>query len=74
MQRVLLKEVVIFILLVLVVAPLMHPDLLSTPSERFGAMMEKENYWHPLLYTSVLYALIAVARWVVYLIKKIIRR
>jgi ABC-type multidrug transport system fused ATPase/permease subunit len=74
MRKVLLKEVVIFLLLVLVLAPLMHPDLLSTPAERFDAMAEKENYWHPLLYTFILYTIIAVVRSVVYLVKKIIRR
>ena len=61
-KQVLKKELLIYLLTLLVLALIMHIDLLSDPSARLQAMQEKENYTHPLLYSFVVYAVILILR------------
>ena len=56
------KELIIYLAMFLVLALLSHSDLLSTPSERFQLMYEKGNYFHPFLYTFVLYSILFIFR------------
>jgi ABC-type multidrug transport system fused ATPase/permease subunit len=69
MQKKLIREVVVFTTLLIFLALMMHPDLLSHPQERFSLMQERENFLHPFIYTFIIYTVIGVFRWIV---KKVI--
>ena len=56
------REILIYIFMLLVLAVVMHVDLLTDPSTRFEIMHEKENYSHPFLYTFVIYIIIFIIR------------
>jgi hypothetical protein len=66
MKNIMIREIAIYVILLIVLAFTMHPDLLS--GERFELMGERGNYFHPLLYTLILYLILLVIR---YIIKKI---
>ena len=55
-------ELVYFLVLLIALASMMHPDLLSTPLDRLQMMSEKENYFHPILWTSLIYMTIGLIR------------
>lgn len=61
-KQVLKKELLIYLLTLLVLALIMHIDLLSDPSARLQTMQEKENYTHPFLYSFVVYGTILILR------------
>ena len=56
------KEFLYYILTLLVLALIMHIDLLSDPFSRLQTMQEKGNYSHPFLYSFVVYFIILVLR------------
>ena len=56
------KEVLYYLLTLLVFALIMHIDLLSDPLSRFNTMHEKGNYSHPFLYSFVIYGVILIIR------------
>ena len=56
------REIFIYIAMILVLAVVMHIDLLSDPSSRFQTMYEKGNYSHPFLYTFFIYSIIFIVR------------
>ena len=56
------KEILYYLLTLLVLALIMHIDLLSDPFSRLQTMGEKENYTHPFLYSFVVYFIIFVLR------------
>ena len=70
MQKVILKEVVIYVVMLIALALIMHPDLLSSPSDRLALMQEKENFTHPILYSLIIYAVIGLLRLLFGWIKK----
>jgi len=70
MQRIMIREVAIYAILLVTLALLMHPDLLSNPIERLSVMQERANYIHPLVYAFVIYFFLLIVRFVV---KKIAR-
>ncbi|MDD3451973.1 MAG: hypothetical protein PHY84_07685 [Sulfurimonas sp.] len=51
--------------LLLILALLQHPDLLSSPLERAARMTEKGNFIHPFLWTSGVYLAVGLVRLVV---------
>jgi hypothetical protein len=65
-----IREVAIYAILLVTLALLMHPDLLSNPIERLSVMQERANYIHPLVYVFVIYFFLLIVRFVV---KKIAR-
>lgn len=71
MKSGLFREILIIISLLTIFALLIHPDLLNNPSHRFSSMMERENIWHPFLYTFLLYAIITIIRLFVALLKRL---
>lgn len=73
MKKVLLRETAIYAALLLMLALLMHPDLLTDPAERVRLMSEHSNYLHPLLYAGVLYVLIGIIRLLIHFIRRIVR-
>ena len=56
------REIIIYIVMLLLLAVVMHIDLLSDPSSRFQMMNEKENYSHPFLYTFFVYSILFIIR------------
>lgn len=56
------REVLIYLAMLLVLALVMHSDLLSDPSSRFQIMYEKGNYSHPFLYTFFIYGILFIIR------------
>ncbi len=65
MQKTLIREMAIYAILLVVLALMMHPDLLFNPTERISLMQERKNYFHPLIYTFILYSLFFFIRLVV---------
>jgi len=62
MSKIAIKELVIYLTLLVLFAFLMHPDLLESPSSRFSAMIGKQNYYHPLIYTFLIYLILYFLR------------
>ena len=55
-------ELLIFVTLLIVLALFMHSDLLTAPLDRLNLMSEKQNYLHPILWTSIIYTIIGFIR------------
>ncbi|MCK9472694.1 MAG: hypothetical protein WCY85_07275 [Sulfurimonas sp.] len=55
-------ELIYFIIIMLILATIQHSDLLHSPFARTGLMLEKGNYFHPLLWTFPIYAVIGLLR------------
>lgn len=68
-------EFLYFSILLIILAILQHSDLLTSPLNRVELMIQKENYFHPLLWTSIVYLVIGTLRliikYVIYLKRKI---
>lgn len=56
------KEALYYLLTLVVLALIMHIDLLSDPFARFETMQEKENYSHPFLYAFIVYSILFIVR------------
>jgi len=78
MKQALTKEIFIYIILFVVLAFLMHPDLLETPLERFSHMMERGNFFHPFIYSILLYIFLFILRFItrktVFLFNKLVNK
>ena len=61
-KLILKKEAIYYLITLLVLALIMHSDLLSDPSSRFNLMQEKGNYTHPFLYSFIIYIIILIIR------------
>lgn len=60
-----LTEILYFIALLLILALMQHPDLLSSPLERAARMAEKGNFIHPFLWTSGVYLVVGLVRLII---------
>jgi hypothetical protein len=58
-------ELVYFLAILLVLSLLQHSDLLTSPFGRIDLMVEKGNFFHPLLWTSLIYILIGFVRLII---------
>ncbi len=56
------KEFFIYLVIFFILALISHSDLLTNPSARFQMLREKENYFHPFLYTLILYTILFIIR------------
>ena len=56
------KEMLYYLLTLLALALIMHIDLLSDPFARLNTMQEKGNYFHPFLYSFIIYGIVLVIR------------
>jgi len=68
MKGIVIREMTIYVILLVALALIMHPDLLPNPTERFSLMQERQNYFHPLIYTFIVYFFFFIPR---FIIKKI---
>jgi hypothetical protein len=71
MKKVLLREILIFGGLAVILALLMHPDLLSNPLHRFTSIIERGTVFHPLFYTFLVYTIISILRLSFTLLKRL---
>ena len=56
------KELIIYMGIFLLLALLSHSDLLSDPLSRFQMLYNKGNYFHPFLYTFIIYSVLFIFR------------
>ena len=56
------KELFIYLLMFFILTLLIHSDLLGNPSSRFEMMYKKGNYFHPFLYSFVIYSVLFIVR------------
>jgi len=68
------KEILLYLLILVLLALVSHTDLLSNPFARFEMMGEKGNYFHPFFYAFVLYSLILIVRKTIDLIIALFQR
>lgn len=59
------NELLLFTLLLIILAVLQHSDLLISPMDRINLMLDKENFSHPLLWTSILYFILGFIRLII---------
>jgi len=59
------KEVLYYLITLIVLSLIMHIDLLSDPSSRLEIMKEKNNYSHIFLYSFVIYGVFFILRKVI---------
>ncbi len=59
------NELLYFIAILVVLALVLHSDLLTSPLARLELMHSKENYTHPLLWTSIVYLVLGVIRLII---------
>jgi hypothetical protein len=65
MMKKIKTELLYFMALLLILALMQHPDLLSSPLERINLMAEKGNFIHPFLWTSGVYLVVGLVRLIV---------
>lgn len=65
MMKKITTELLYFMALLLILALMQHPDLLSSPIERMARMAEKGNFIHPFLWTSGVYLVVGLVRLIV---------
>ena len=58
----LLKEILYFIIILIILAISLHPDLLSDPMGRFKMMSYARNYGHPFFWAAIGYVVVAFHR------------
>lgn len=56
------REILYYLITLLVLSIIMHMDLLTDPASRFEAIQAKENYFHPFLYAFIVYGIMFVLR------------
>jgi hypothetical protein len=61
-KSILKKEIFYYLLILLILALIMHSDLITDPVARVQLMNEKGNYTHPFLYAFIIYITILVFR------------
>lgn len=58
-------ELLLFTLLLIVLALLQHSDLLTAPLKRLDLMADRDNYLHPILWTSIVYLILGFIRLII---------
>ena len=58
-------ELLYFTLILILLALLQHADLLTSPMQRIDTMTQKGNFFHPLLWTSIVYLVVGLIRLII---------
>ena len=74
LKHVFKREFIYYLIILVVLALVMHSDLLSSPLERLEIMKEKENYFHPFLYSFIFYSVILFLRTIINIISKVFEK
>lgn len=56
------KEILYYLLTLLILTLIMHIDILSDPLSRIQIMQEKGNYSHPFVYSFAIYGVLLILR------------
>ena len=62
------KEFYIYLVTLFILIIIAHSDILSSPLVRIELMGQKENYFHPFVYSFAIYSVIFIVRKVIDLI------
>ena len=62
MIKIIKLELLYYVAIVVILALLQHPDLLTSPLTRLNQMQNTQNYFHPLFWASILYLLVGMFR------------
>ena len=74
MKTLIKNELVIYLVLFTLLAVGVHNDLLHTPLERIGLMIDRSAYIHPFIYTTLVYLFFAVVRYAIIFVKRLKNR
>lgn len=69
-----IKEILYYLIIFLILALIMHSDLLSNPLSRLEIMQEKENYSHPFFYSFIVYSVVLILRTIINFVSKIFEK
>ena len=73
MRRIVIREAAVYLLLLVTLALLMHPDLLGSTA-RFSQMTERGNFFHPFIYTGLIYLILLLLRGILRLLLRLFGR
>jgi len=62
MIKKIIKELVYFFTILVVLALVKHPDLLTSPLERLDLILQQGNYLHPFIWSFLVYIFIGIFR------------
>lgn len=65
MIKILKTELIYFVSILIVLALLLHSDLLTSPLDRFQEMQQHSNYLHPFIWSAIVYFPILIIRVIV---------
>lgn len=68
------KELLYFSAILVILAIMQHPDLLTAPLERLSQMNNNGNYLHPFFWSLIVYLSIGIFRLIIKFIKYLINR
>jgi hypothetical protein len=68
------KELLLYLVIVLMAALLFHPDLLSEPEKRLEMMSDRGNYYHPFVFALLIYLVLGAFRLIIIGVKKLTKR
>ncbi len=74
MIKKILLELTHFIVILVLLALVQHPDLLTDPLVRFEQMLQAGNFIHPLLWAFGVYLIVGVFRLIVNGIMRVVRK
>ncbi len=72
-RRFFVKEIVIFVAILVGLALLWHPDLLTSPIERLNTLLSSRavSNWHPIIWSAILYFIAGTIRLILAFIRKL---
>ena len=70
----LIRELLYFVIIFVILALIMHIDILSNPLARLDLMKEKDNYSHPFFYAFIVYSVVLVLKSIINFISKIFEK
>jgi len=68
------KESLIYLVIFIIGAVIVHPDFLYAPLARFEWMNERGNYYHPFVMSIGVYLLVVVIRLTIQGVKRLWKR
>jgi len=73
MRRIVIREAALYLLLLVTLALLVHPDLLGSTA-RFSQIAERGNFLHPLFFTGLVYLIVLLVRGIIRTLSKLFGR
>lgn len=70
MKTLIKNEIIIYFVLLFLLAVGVHNDLLHTPMQRIQLMIDHHAFWHPFVYTAIVYLFFALVRYTITIVKR----